>query len=140
MNQSLDTQNDKTIRAGWKSLGKVQICGYLKQPYEAREDYSQLNDSASLAESETAQFFPVHVVLPLFHFDPWVWENDAQMSLTEEWLCMNVPRKQKLIRTRSSKETPEGIAQFQDWSVRFLRQKRSLKYSGITHKAVVLQL
>lgn len=69
------------------------------------------------------------------HFNHWIWENNADESdrgvaVHERTKKRKKEKKRKAkqrTRNQSSKETSEGIAQFQDWSVRFLRQKRSLK-------------
>lgn len=54
--------------------------------YGAGEGYFQLNDP--FAESETSQFFPVRIVLPLIHITSTTGENNAAMSLTEECLLV----------------------------------------------------
>lgn len=95
----------------------------------------------AFAESETAQFFccfffsSYHSPSYSHHFNHWIWENNADESdrgvaVHERTKKRKKEKKRKAkqrTRNQSSKETSEGIAQFQDWSVRFLRQKRSLK-------------
>lgn len=58
-----------------------------------------------------------------------VWQNNADDS--DRGAAVHEQRqkeKQKQNKSLQRKETSEGIAQFQDWSVRFLRQKSSWKY------------
>lgn len=95
----------------------------------------------AFAESETAQFF--FVVFFLFvsfsllftSLQPldlreqcwWVWQRSGCAWAYQKKKKEKKRKAKQRTRNQSSKETSEGIAQFQDWSVRFLRQKRSLK-------------
>lgn len=75
----------------------------------------------AFAESETAQFFFVvffslRIILPLIHITSTTGsERTMLMSLTEEWLCMSVPKKEKRKEKKSKTENKKSVFKRNIW-------------------------
>lgn len=74
----------------------MPICGYFKRGHMRLGNiiHSWAVLLLSLRARQASSFLSVSVSL-LYHFNHWVWENNAEMSLTEEWLWMNVPKEKR---------------------------------------------
>lgn len=78
--------------------------------------------------SERDDFCSEHCPSHSHHFKHWFPENNAEVSLMSgsAWSLSRKEKKKKKKRGQNKNRSSEGIPK--DWSGRFLRQKRCLKY------------
>lgn len=141
-----------SVEAWWKgAAGLINSLGlwWNKDQWELETWLDNITHSWALQPRHRAPDTASDRSLPdSYHLSCWGWESDEEMSLMSgcAWTLgtkKGKERRKTNQRRRTSrvclqKKTSEGIAQFQDWSVRFFKAKKSKITRSRCHITIIV--